>query len=129
VLPKVPVFIRVSTESLIGLVTCVAKKYPSYSSSTYSSSRKLDITYTSRGVPPDVKAIHTVQKTVLTATWGLHGVQKIKACYVLNSRLFLLYLGWLMGLEPTTTGITILTFLYSSVLIGIVQSIQINSLQ
>jgi len=27
-------------------------------------------------------------------------------------------LGWLMGLEPTTTGITILTFLYFTVLIG-----------
>jgi hypothetical protein len=108
VLPKVPVSIRVSTESLIGLVTCVAKKYPSYSSSTYSLSRKLDITYTSRGAPPDVKATHTVQKTLLTATWGLHGVQKIKACYLFNSRLLLLYLGWLMGLEPTTTGITIL---------------------
>ena len=26
-------------------------------------------------------------------------------------------MGWLMGLEPTTTGITILTFLYSTVLI------------
>ena len=36
--------------------------------------------------------------------------------------------GWLMGLEPTTTGITILTFLYSPVLIEVVESIQINSL-
>jgi DNA-binding transcriptional regulator YiaG len=31
-----------------------------------------------------------------------------KACYRLNSRLFNVYMGWLMGLEPTTTGITIL---------------------
>jgi hypothetical protein len=31
-----------------------------------------------------------------------------KTCYLLNSRVSLLYLGWLMGLEPTTTGITIL---------------------
>jgi len=35
-----------------------------------------------------------------------------KACYFLNSRLSLLYLGWLMGLEPTTTGITIPTLKY-----------------
>ena len=27
------------------------------------------------------------------------------------------YMGWLMGLEPTTTGITILTLYYFSVLI------------
>ena len=38
-------------------------------------------------------------------------------------------MGWLMGLEPTTTGITILIFLYSAMLIKVVQSIQINSLQ
>lgn len=31
-----------------------------------------------------------------------------KARYVLNSGLSFIYLGWLMGLEPTTTGITIL---------------------
>jgi putative transposase len=31
-----------------------------------------------------------------------------KAHYLIDSRLSLLYLGWLMGLEPTTTGITIL---------------------
>jgi len=37
-------------------------------------------------------------------------------------------LGWLMGLEPTTTGITILTFLYFTVLIRVVESIQINNL-
>jgi len=49
--------------------------------------------------------------------------QKQKACYFLNSRLSLLYLGWLKGLEPSTTGITILIFLYSAVLIKVVQSI------
>ena len=38
----------------------------------------------------------------------LHRAPKKKACYRLNSRLSLYYLGWLMGLEPTTTGITIL---------------------
>ena len=37
--------------------------------------------------------------------------------------------GWLMGLEPTTTGITILTFLYFTVLIQAVQPIQINGLR
>ena len=31
-----------------------------------------------------------------------------KTCYRLDSRLSCIYLGWLMGLEPTTTGITIL---------------------
>ena len=31
-----------------------------------------------------------------------------KARYILSSGLSLYYLGWLMGLEPTTTGITIL---------------------
>jgi hypothetical protein len=31
-----------------------------------------------------------------------------KACYLFSSRLSLIYMGWLMGLEPTTTGITIL---------------------
>ena len=31
-----------------------------------------------------------------------------KACHRLDSRLSFVYLGWLMGLEPTTTGITIL---------------------
>ena len=34
-----------------------------------------------------------------------------------------------MGLEPTTTGITILTFLYFPLLIKAVESIQINSLR
>jgi hypothetical protein len=38
----------------------------------------------------------------------LHRAPKKKACYLLNSRLSLYHLGWLMGLEPTTTGITIL---------------------
>ena len=38
----------------------------------------------------------------------LHLTDNKKACHELHSRLSLLYLGWLMGLEPTTTGITIL---------------------
>jgi len=42
---------------------------------------------------------------------------KEKARYRFDSGLSLCYLGWLMGLEPTTTGITILTFLYFTVLI------------
>ena len=62
VLFKVPVSIRVSTESLIGLVSCAAEKSRSDSSFTCSLSQKLGITYTRQGVPPDVKAVHTVQK-------------------------------------------------------------------
>ncbi len=38
----------------------------------------------------------------------LQATENKKPRYLLNSRVFLLYLGWLMGLEPTTTGITIL---------------------
>ena len=38
----------------------------------------------------------------------LHRTEKKKPRYLLDSRVSLLYLGWLMGLEPTTTGITIL---------------------
>ncbi len=38
----------------------------------------------------------------------LHRTENKKPRYLLNSRVSLLYLGWLMGLEPTTTGITIL---------------------
>jgi len=34
--------------------------------------------------------------------------RKKKARHFLNSRLSMYHLGWLMGLEPTTTGITIL---------------------
>jgi hypothetical protein len=37
----------------------------------------------------------------------------------------LIYLGWLMGLEPTTTGITILTLYYLHPLIDVV-TIHIN---
>ena len=37
-------------------------------------------------------------------------------------------MGWLMGLEPTTTGITILTFSYSNVLMFVVIRININNL-
>ena len=38
----------------------------------------------------------------------LHSALKQKAHYILNSGLSFTVLGWLMGLEPTTTGITIL---------------------
>jgi hypothetical protein len=38
----------------------------------------------------------------------LHRTGKKKAHYRIDSGLSLFYLGWLMGLEPTTTGITIL---------------------
>ena len=38
-------------------------------------------------------------------------------------------LGWLMGLEPTTTGITILIFHYSHVLIDILIINKINDLR
>ena len=38
----------------------------------------------------------------------LHRTENKKPRYFLDSRVSLLYLGWLMGLEPTTTGITIL---------------------
>ena len=38
----------------------------------------------------------------------LHRTENKKPRYLLDSRVSLLYLGWLMGLEPTTTGITIL---------------------
>ncbi len=38
-------------------------------------------------------------------------------------------LGWLMGLEPTTTGITILTLLHLPMLIDVAQSILINGLR
>ena len=38
----------------------------------------------------------------------LHRTEKKKAYYRIDSRLSLCSLGWLMGLEPTTTGITIL---------------------
>ena len=38
----------------------------------------------------------------------LHRTEKKNPRYLLDSRVSLLYLGWLMGLEPTTTGITIL---------------------
>ena len=34
---------------------------------------------------------------------------KKKPCYLFNSRVSMYHLGWLMGLEPTTTGITILS--------------------
>ena len=43
---------------------------------------------------------------VLVATQQLHTPQREKVHYRFDSGL--LYLGWLMGLEPTTTGITIL---------------------
>ncbi len=38
----------------------------------------------------------------------LHRTEKEKPRYRIDSRVSFVYLGWLMGLEPTTTGITIL---------------------
>ena len=38
----------------------------------------------------------------------LQATDKKKARYLFSSGLSLFYMGWLMGLEPTTTGITIL---------------------
>ena len=58
-----------------------------------------------------------------TLYFWLHEAQIKKAHYRVDSRLSLLCLGWLMGLEPTTTGITILTFYYSLSLINTLQSI------
>ena len=55
-----------------------------------------------------VPVVHTVQKHVPVATQWLHDPQKQKACYLFRSRLSIYGMGWLMGLEPTTTGITIL---------------------
>jgi putative component of toxin-antitoxin plasmid stabilization module len=51
------------------------------------------------------------------ATQWLHKTKSKKARYRLNSRLFNVYMGWLMGLEPTTTGITILTLYHLPLLI------------
>ena len=50
----------------------------------------------------------TVQNHVLVATQWLHSHKVKRPCYLFNSKVFNVYLGWLMGLEPTTTGITIL---------------------
>jgi hypothetical protein len=41
---------------------------------------------------------------------------------------FFVYLGWLMGLEPTTTGITILRDMYFLLLMRVVLSFKINYL-
>ena len=38
----------------------------------------------------------------------LHRAEKKKPHYQIDSGVSFVYLGWLMGLEPTTTGITIL---------------------
>ena len=38
----------------------------------------------------------------------LQATGKKKTCYFFSSRLSFINMGWLMGLEPTTTGITIL---------------------
>ena len=46
-------------------------------------------------------------KPVPAATQWLRRTKKQKTCYQFGSRFFIFYLGWLMGLEPTTTGITI----------------------
>ena len=54
------------------------------------------------------KEQNTCTPGYLVARWWLLCTLKQKARYVLNSGLSLTVLGWLMGLEPTTTGITIL---------------------
>jgi hypothetical protein len=61
---------------------------------------------------------HAVQNVVAASTVTTES-QKQKSLLFLNSRLSLLYLGWLMGLEPTTTGITILTIKYFTPLIHV----------
>jgi len=53
------------------------------------------------------KAQITVQNTTSLAVQRRYGTPKEKAHYYFNSGLSFVYLGWLMGLEPTTTGITI----------------------
>ena len=55
-----------------------------------------------------LRGAQQVQNNVLLATQWLHEAQLKRACYRFDSKLFNVYLGWLMGLEPTTTGITIL---------------------
>jgi hypothetical protein len=47
-----------------------------------------------------------VQNPVPLATWWLHDPEKKKPRYLLDSGVSLIHMGWLMGLEPTTTGIT-----------------------
>ena len=54
------------------------------------------------------KEQNTCTPGYLVARWWFLCTLKQKARYVLNSGLSLTVLGWLMGLEPTTTGITIL---------------------
>ena len=51
---------------------------------------------------------YTVPNPVPVATWWLHKTEMKKTCYIFSSRLSIFHMGWLMGLEPTTTGITIL---------------------
>ena len=45
--------------------------------------------------------------------------KKNSSRYSINSTGTLYLMGWLMGLEPTTTGITILTFNYLRLLIDV----------
>ena len=61
-------------------------------------------------VPARVRQALSCGRKIATAlpTDHLQTVKNKKPRYFLNSRVSLLYLGWLMGLEPTTTGITIL---------------------
>ncbi len=69
--------------------------------------------------------VELVQNLVLMATQWLHGAEIKRACYRFSSKLFNVYMGWLMGLEPTTTGITILKNMYLPLLNG-VGTININ---
>ena len=85
------------------------------------------------GIQPGIHGIevcgagagYTVQNHALLATQRLHGAPKKKAHYRFDSRLSFIHMGWLMGLEPTTTGITILKNMYLPLLNG-VGTININ---
>ena len=58
--------------------------------------------------PPKFAVGRCCKNPVPVATLWLHGAENEKARYRFDSALSFVYLGWLMGLEPTTTGITIL---------------------
>ena len=57
----------------------------------------------------DFKHCRRIWETVLHSS--LHQASKKKPHYQLDRGVSSYYLGWLMGLEPTTTGITILDFI------------------
>jgi hypothetical protein len=59
----------------------------------------------------------------------LQAPQREKPRYQLDNAASSYYLGWLMGLEPTTTGITILSLIYSNLLIFVENLLIINNLR